>query len=136
MFPQAQAEVLLVEDNEGDVSLVRQSLIECDRPVALTVARDGEEALRLLRVTHFSPDLVILDLNIPRLSGLAVLERLNLKDTPVVVFSSSCNTAELQHALSLGVRECIVKPMDVGDFINAVCGMIKTWARAKKKRRG
>ncbi len=133
MFPQAPVEVLLVEDNEGDVSLVRQSLIECDRPVALTVARDGVEALRLLSVSDFSPDLVILDLNIPRLSGLMVLERLNHCDTPVVVFSSSCNTAEIRHALTLGARECIRKPMDVGDFINAVCGMIKTWAKAKKK---
>jgi hypothetical protein len=74
MFPQQPVEVLLVEDNEGDVSLVRQSLIECDRPVELTVARDGEEALLLLRASDFQPDLVILDLNIPRLSGLAVLE--------------------------------------------------------------
>src|ERR1700738_4061575 len=110
MFPQAQAEVLLVEDNEGDVSLVRRSLIECDRPVALIVARDGEEALRLLRVSDFSPDLVILDLNTPKLSGLAVLERLDLKDTPVVVFSSSCNTAELRHALAWECASALSNP--------------------------
>jgi CheY-like chemotaxis protein len=83
VFPQPPVEVLLVEDNEGDVNLVRQSLLECDRPVELTVARDGEQALLALLAFDTSPDLVILDLNIPKFSGLEVLERSQQLDTPV-----------------------------------------------------
>jgi len=71
MFQHEPVAVVLVDDNEGDVSLVRRSVPECDRPVELTIARDGEEALRVLNGSDLSPDLVILDLNIPKVSAIA-----------------------------------------------------------------
>ena len=133
MFQPQPLEVFLVEDNEGDVNLVRRSVAECDRTIELTVARNGEEALRVMKTPAFSPDLVILDLNLPKVSGFEVLERSNTLNTPVVVFSSACNSADVQRALSLRARECVRKPMDVGDFIGAVCGMIESWAIRRRK---
>src|ERR1700722_9580803 len=71
--PMSPSEVLLVEDNAGDALLVGQVLAEYPRPVHLRIARDGEQALQILGEPGFKPDLVILDLNIPRVSGYTVL---------------------------------------------------------------
>ena len=120
-------EVLLVEDNAGDAVLIRQTLAESPIPVHLHIARDGEQALIMLANPDFQPDLIILDLNIPRVPGNAVLERYREKTTPVVVFSSSWNSAEIQHALKLGAREFVQKPTDIQAFIDAVIGIIRKW---------
>src|SRR5712675_1470735 len=105
-------EVLLVEDNAGDALLVGQALADCPTPVHLHIARDGEQALQFLEQPDFKPDLIILDLNIPKMSGYAVLALYPLKKkTPVVVFSASENDADVSRSLSLGAREFIHKPM-------------------------
>ena|ERR1700730_7727174 len=122
-------EILLVEDNAGDAVLTRQTLAECHLPVRLHIARDGEQALMLLADPDFNPDLIILDLNIPRVSGLSVLQRYERKDIPLVIFSSSWNEIEIERALALGAREFIQKPMDIQSFAAAVCGMVEKWAR-------
>ena len=86
-------EVLLVEDNAGDTLLIQQILAEGSIPVRVHVARDGEQALQMLDNPEFRPGLVILDLNIPRVPGSAVLERYHSAKTPIVIFSSSWNDA-------------------------------------------
>lgn len=121
-------EVLLVEDNAGDALLTRQSLNECHSPVRLHIARDGEQALQILAERHFTPDVIILDLNIPRISGLSLLERFRDRDIPIVIFSSSWNQLEIDRALQLGAREFIKKPMDIQEFTDAVCGIVERWA--------
>ena len=82
----------------------------------------------MLTDPHFRPDLILLDLNIPRITGLALLERWQSLDTPVVVFSSSLNEAEKQRVLALGAREFISKPTDIQDFVDAVSGILQKWA--------
>jgi CheY-like chemotaxis protein len=81
-------EILLVEDNAGDAVLIRQILADAAVPVNLHIVRDGEQALTLLSDAHFRPELIILDLNIPRISGLALLERWKSQNIPVVVLTS------------------------------------------------
>jgi len=120
--------VLVIEDNDGDVRLIQQSFRECHLPVTLTVAHDGEAGLRLLADTSYRPQLVILDLNLPKLPGLEVLAQTNRDDIAVVIFSSSCSSAEISRAMELGARECIRKPSDIGEFIEAVCSMVEKWA--------
>ena len=120
-------DVLLVEDNAGDAVLIRQTLTECSVKVRLHIARDGEQALIMLGDEQFKPDLIILDLNIPRIPGNIVLERYQGKPTPIVVFSSSWNDAEIEHALSLGAREFVQKPTDIQAFIDAVVGIVEKW---------
>ncbi len=124
------SEVLLVEDNAGDAILVGQALAESSTPVHLHIARDGEQALQILEQQEFKPDLIILDLNIPKMSGYAVLA-LNpwKKKTPVVVFSASENEADMGRALSLGAKDFIHKPMDLDEYKTAVIGMVRRWAR-------
>jgi two-component system, chemotaxis family, response regulator Rcp1 len=125
-------EVLLVEDNLGDALLLRQALADCPIPVHLQIARDGEEALQKLGEPDFQPDLIILDLNIPKISGFTVLASYLLKRTPVVVFTASSNEADAYRAFSLGALECVHKPIDLDDYKTAVCGMVQKWAAPKE----
>jgi CheY-like chemotaxis protein len=131
--PTASApEVLLVEDNAGDALLIGQALTECQISVHLHVARDGEQALQILKEPDFQPDLIILDLNIPKLSGHTVLSLYQPKKTAVIVFAASENKTDVDRALSLGAREYIYKPMDLDDYKEAVCRMVHRWVPRDK----
>jgi len=121
-------EVLLVEDNAGDAVLIRQVLADCTIPVNLHIARDGEQALLMLTDPYFKPHLILLDLNIPRITGLALLERWQSIDIPIVVFSSSLNETEQKRVVELGAKEFISKPTDIQAFIDAVCAIFQRWA--------
>ncbi|HEX4592753.1 MAG TPA: response regulator [Bryobacteraceae bacterium] len=121
-------EVLLVEDNAGDALMVGQALESSKTPVRLHIARDGEQALQILAEPNYEPDLIILDLNIPKLSGYGVLAAYPaVKKTPVVVFSASENEADVDRAFSLGAREFVHKPLDLDDYKAAVSGMVRRW---------
>ncbi len=122
------SEVLLVEDNAGDALLIEQALVECSTPVHLRIARDGEQALQILGEPGFTPDLVILDLNIPRISGYAVLASYQLHETPVVVFSASQNEADIDRVLSLGAKDFVRKPLNRDDYKTAVTSIVQRWA--------
>ena len=121
-------EILLVEDNAGDTLLIQQTLAEGSIPVKIHVARDGEQALQMLDNPEFHPGLVILDLNLPRIPGSAVLERYHSEKTPIVVFTSSWNDAEIKRAMDLGARQFAQKPTDLQSFSDVVCGMVEKWA--------
>lgn len=120
-------QLLLVEDSQGDVLLIRESLRSCRVPVHVTVAEDGAKALWLLSGGLLEPDLVILDLNIPRISGLDLLVQYEQKDIPVVVFSSSENPDHRRQALELGASEYVHKPIDLAEFTVAVCEIVEKW---------
>ena len=81
-----QVRVLLIEDNPGDVLLIRQVFLTASPNAEVRVAVDGELALRVLADREFVPDLIILDLNIPRIPGLTLLKQCQ-PPAPVVVFS-------------------------------------------------
>jgi chemotaxis family two-component system response regulator Rcp1 len=130
-----RSEILLVEDNAGDALLVGQALAECPAPSRLHIARDGEQALQILQQQHFKPDLIILDLNIPKISGYGVLAlRPPAKRVPVVVFTASEREADVSRALSLGAKDFIHKPMDLDAYKTAVTGIVQKWAARKENR--
>jgi DNA-binding response OmpR family regulator len=122
-------EILLVEDNAGDAVLIRQILADASVQVNLHIVRDGEQALSMLTGDRFRPELIILDLNIPRIPGPALLERWKSLKTPIVVFSSSMNDVERRRVLELGAREFVEKPTDIDAFRAAVCGIIERYAK-------
>jgi CheY-like chemotaxis protein len=122
-------EVLLVEDNAGDTLLIGEALRESSTPVNLHVARDGVQALLMLAGYLTKPDLVILDLNLPNLSGQAMLEKYHPHDVPIVIFSSSWDDCEAKQSLASGAREFVRKPMDLEAYKEAVRGMIEKWAK-------
>lgn len=120
-------DVLLIEDNPGDAVLFRQVLAESGMNVKVHLATDGQQALQMLKEPGFEPSLIVLDLNIPKISGLSLLQRWFFL-TPVVVFSSTTNEHEKQRALALGARDFVSKPSDLGAFTESVCGMVRKWA--------
>jgi len=121
-------EVLLVEDNPADVLLVQVALSQVSLPLKLSVAKDGEQALKMLNSPEFHPQLIILDLNMPRVDGQTVLQEYWQKRAPIVIFSSSQNKAEVQKALALGAREYVQKPIGFEPYAEAVRGIIDRWA--------
>jgi len=120
-------EVLLVEDNPADVLLVRVALSQVPFPLRLLVANDGEQALQMLVASDFQPQLIILDLNMPRVDGQTVLQQCQKTQIPIVIFSSTQNNAEVQKALALGAREYVQKPIGFESYSDAVQGMVKRW---------
>jgi CheY-like chemotaxis protein len=122
-----RAEVFLVEDNPADVMLIRVALSQIASPPELLVANDGEQALAMLNSADFQPRLIILDLNMPRVDGQAVLRQYRRKNIPIVIFSSTQNQAEIQRALALGAREYVEKPMGFEPYADAVRGIVERW---------
>lgn len=125
-------EVLLVEDNAGDALLVSQIVSAASNPVKLHIARDGLQALQLLNGALFKPDLVILDLNLPEINGLRLMERYHPVDVPIVVFSASDRESDRLLAKALGASEYILKPSDLDAFRDAICGIIDRWGGSRR----
>jgi CheY-like chemotaxis protein len=87
--------------------------------------------LQILGDRTYKPDLIVLDLNLPILSGHVVLERNERKDIPVVVFTVSWNDVDLDRAFALGACEYIQKPMDLTGYKEAIEGMVEKWCLRK-----
>jgi CheY-like chemotaxis protein len=121
-----------VEDSAGDALLTSQIVADSSLPVKLVIARDGVQALMMLADPEFQPALIILDLNIPLISGHVVLERNQRKDIPVVVFSVTSDENEVRRALALGAREFVQKPTDLEAYKQAVFTMVQKWTSTGK----
>ena len=113
--------ILLVEDNAADVLLVREAIRNSNVKADVLIAYDGEQALRLLVELKFRPDLIVLDLNVPKFNGFAILEHYRSCDgAPVMVLTCSENPEDKKRALALGAREYIIKPPSFQGFISTV----------------
>jgi DNA-binding response OmpR family regulator len=92
------------------------------------IAYDGENAAQILAESNFKPDFVLLDLNLPKFSGLQLLERFNGDDPiPFIVLTSSVNPQDRERALALGAIEYVVKPANFEEFMQTVCGILERW---------
>lgn len=129
-------EVLLVEDNPGDVRLTQEALKDGRVLVNLTVATDGVEALEFLKGSgaHPSkprPDLILLDLNLPRKNGREVLEEIkadeDLKRIPVIVMTTSKAEQDIHKAYNLNANCYVTKPVDLDEFLNVVKSIEDFW---------
>lgn len=123
-------QVLLVEDNPADAELARETLMESRLQLELNVAKDGEVALRTMREGDL-PDLVLLDLNLPRKSGREVLAEMRedprLRCLPVVVLTSSDAEADIVKSYELGANCYVQKPVDLSRFQEIVRGIEGFW---------
>ncbi len=119
-------QIVLVEDNEGDVFLVRRALNQNSVPYEMRLARNGEDALRIVAENENGhgqrPDIFVLDLNLPRLGGGQVLERIRsnpiFKDVPVIILTSSDSSRDRARALELGADRYFCKPTDLRSFMD------------------
>ncbi|MGO9240887.1 MAG: response regulator [Bryobacteraceae bacterium] len=129
-------ELLLVEDSPGDVRLTMEALKEGRVINNLTVVHDGEEAIALLRrqgkyANAARPDLILLDLNLPRKSGLELLAEIkadpSLQQIPVVVLTTSRAEQDILRTYELHANCYIVKPVDLDQFIDVVQSIKNFW---------
>jgi CheY-like chemotaxis protein len=130
------AELLLVEDNYGDVLLTREACENARLPANLAVAGDGEEALAMLRregryANHPRPDLILLDLNLPRMDGREVLETIKsdpaLLRIPVIVLTSSAAEIDVLKSYDLKANSYIVKPVNFDRLEQVVASIESFW---------
>ena len=125
--------ILLVEDNPGDAQLVRLALTEALPSARLSVVGDGEAALARLSEAGDPPDLVLLDLNLPRLSGHEVLAAVRASDdagvrrVPVVVLSSSQAESDIARSYELGASSYVAKPADVDTLFDLMKTLARYW---------
>jgi CheY-like chemotaxis protein len=128
--------ILLVEDNAGDVRLTREALREADVTARLVAVPDGQEALAYLRnegihVDAARPDLILLDLNLPKKNGLEVLEEIKgdpeLRRTPVIMLTTSSSARDVEACYDRGANCFVVKPLDLDDFTRLVRAINQFW---------
>jgi chemotaxis family two-component system response regulator Rcp1 len=128
-------DVLLIEDNLGDAVLIHNAVNRLPVPVNLHLALDGHQALLMLSNPHFRPDLIVLDLSLPKISGTELLELWKGYQTPVVVFSSSMNPEARELCLASGAREFVTKPVELEEYHEAVGRVVEQWgSRAASAR--
>jgi two-component system response regulator len=131
--------ILLVEDNPAEVVITQRALRESELQVELVVARDGQEAIDYLfrQGVHANtpgwrcPDLILLDLNLPRLSGRQVLERIratpHLRKVPVVVLTTSGHPQDIEDVYMAGANTYIQKPQDFARFVEVLRVLQTYW---------
>jgi two-component system, chemotaxis family, response regulator Rcp1 len=130
------ARILLVEDNPADVRLTQEAFSDGQGRCELTVARDGVEAMSALRETSaegvpYQPDLVLLDLNLPRKGGREVLAEIKgdpqLRHIPVVVLTTSQAEQDVRQAYDLLANCYVVKPVDLDHFLALIRALEDFW---------
>jgi CheY-like chemotaxis protein len=114
--------ILVVEDNPADVYLIRSALSEHSIDADVEVVSDGERARTLARDFQEQsspwPDLVLLDINLPKIDGLELLQRLATAPCPIIVMSSSQSPADRQQAIEHGAACYFWKPTDLDGFLH------------------
>lgn len=134
-------EILLVEDNPGDVRLTIEALKESKLHNNISVVKDGEEALAFLRLEGKyrespRPDIILLDLNLPRKTGIEVLEEIkedeNLKVIPVVVLTTSKSEEDIQKTYTNHANCFVTKPVDFEKFLTVVKSIEDFWLNIVK----
>ena len=135
----SQIEILLVEDNMDDAEMTIHALRKNNLANKLIHMKDGEEALDFLfgtgnfigRDVNLKPSLILLDLKMPKIDGLEVLERVKsneaTKKIPVVILTSSKEDPDVSKCYELGANSYIVKPVEFGSFIKAVSELGMYW---------
>ncbi len=138
-------DILLVEDSAGDIDLAKAAFEDCKINNVLHVVTDGEAALEFLRragkyKTVPRPDLILLDLNLPKKDGREVLAEVktdeDLKRIPVVVLTSSSSEADILKSYNLHANCFITKPIDLLQFINVIKSIEDFWLTIVKLPNG
>jgi two-component system, chemotaxis family, response regulator Rcp1 len=135
--------LLVVEDSESDIELLREALADSEPAVELDVVRHGEDALSFLRregefEAAERPDLVVLDLHLPRMGGFEVLSALRedvdprLRRLPVIVFTTSATTTDVDRAYDLHASSFVTKPTAFEHYLDAVRAFREFWLRVAR----
>jgi len=135
-------QVLLVEDSPDDADLMQEALHEGNLPVCVTVLEDGEAAIAFLRregeyEASPRPDLILLDLHLPRKNGYEVLTEIkqdpDLRRIPVVIMTSADSEQAFVDAYNLHANCCVSKPVDQDEYSRAVRQIERFWLHVARR---
>jgi two-component system, response regulator len=134
--------ILVVEDNEDDLALGLRAIKKCKGDFRVVTARDGAEAVDILGLgpipnqEPIAPDLILLDLKMPKKSGIEVLESIRANAafdmTPVVMLTSSDEPSDLEACYGRGANSYTVKPVDYSSFVDQLCTTVDYWTRINR----
>lgn len=133
-----QPKILLIEDNEGDAELTIEALKSNEINAEIKVIPNGEEALKYLKlegdhVNETRPDLILLDINLPKVDGKEVLNFVKnddeLKSIPVVMLTSSALQNDITYSYKHHANCYVVKPNNLKEFMNVVKTVVKFWIK-------
>jgi two-component system, chemotaxis family, response regulator Rcp1 len=131
-----EIQILLVEDNEGDILLTLEAFKELTVQNSVTVVKDGAEAIEFLKkegqyAESILPNLILLDINMPRLSGIEVLDFIKkdeqLKKIPVVMLTTSSSEADITTCYEKSANCFITKPLEFGKFLAVIKSIETFW---------
>ena len=134
-------EILLVEDNLGDIRLIEEVFKDAKIENNMQVAQDGEKAMKILRregkhANTNRPDLILLDLNLPKMNGKEVLREIkedeNLKCIPVIILTTSTSEADLLETYKYNANCYINKPFDFDHLLNVINNIEDFWLNTVK----
>lgn len=127
-------QILLVEDNEGDIVLTSEAFEECDFKTDIQVARNGKEAITILFDEHNQselPTLILLDINLPLLNGHEVLKKIKenekTRHIPVAILTTSSAVNDINLAYENNANCFITKPADINDFFETINSLGNFW---------
>ncbi|MGM0635423.1 MAG: response regulator [Bacteroidota bacterium] len=135
------ANILLVEDNEGDILLTREALSERKLVNEISVVKNGQDAIDFVFkrgkfADAFTPDLILLDVNLPKKSGHEVLKELKsnheTKVIPIIMLTTSSNEKDVLQSYQNHANSYITKPIDMEAFIDAIAKIEEFWIQLVK----
>ncbi len=138
LYPTAFKKVVLVEDNKAEADLTRIIYMEQSIPCEIIHCKNGEEFLTLLTsINQNEISYVLLDLNMPRVSGYNVLtelsQRKEWKNLTVIVFSSSSNSNDISKCYELGAKAYVAKPLELAELDRTILSIHQFWGNANVK---
>ncbi len=132
----SEIQILLVEDNEGDILLTLEAFKEIKIKNSIAVVKDGVEAIEFLKkqgqyADSIVPHLILLDINMPKLSGIEVLDYIKkdekLRKIPVVMLTTSSSESDITACYDKSANCFITKPLDFGNFLNVIEAIESFW---------
>ncbi|KQC33355.1 transcriptional regulator [Nonlabens sp. YIK11] len=124
--------VLLIEDDTIEVMKLKRAIAKLEMPHEIVEAKNGEEALDILRNRDSLPDLILLDLNMPRINGLEFLKILKndevMRFLPVVILTTSSNRKDMLECYKEGVAGYILKPLKYDDYVEKISTTLNYWS--------
>ncbi len=131
--PERKNVVLLVEDSPDHAFLIKRAISAAIQDLKIQWAKDGEEAVEFIIKRGLKPDLILLDIKMPRMNGFEVLKVLKgnkkTKYIPIVILSTSANKKDVSRAYSLGTNCYITKPVEIADFQSKLKSIPLYWLR-------
>lgn len=124
--------VLLIEDDTIEVMKLNRTITKLKLNHKIVIANNGEEALKILMVDNFLPDIILLDLNMPKMNGIEFLSIIknneNLRYIPAIILTTSKNQKDLLECYKIGIAGYVLKPLKYEDYISKIQNLLDYWS--------